>query len=202
MNLSEVAKKVTSFKRTPMYKEVKKRLNEFEFERKSHHEWFSEMCFCLLTANASAESGIRVQKAIGKGFMDLSPSDLSKKLRALKYRFPNVRAKYITEARKCHKIKDMIKGMKSIEAREFLVKNVKGLGMKEASHFLRNTGRTDVAIIDRHILRIMGHEVKGISKEKYLEIEHELSDLSHLTNTTLAELDLILWGIQTGKVLK
>jgi N-glycosylase/DNA lyase len=202
MNISSLAKKVLEFKKSDKYPEVRKRLKEFNFESKEHHEWFSELCFCLLTANASAEAGIRVQKAIGKGFLSLHPDKLSKRLKELKYRFPNVRAKYIHEARKCHKIKDMIKGMPSEQAREFLVENVKGLGMKEASHFLRNTGRTDVAIIDRHIMRVLGHPVKSINKRNYLDMEDRLLRLAKLTKTNQAELDLILWSIQTGKVLK
>jgi len=202
MNLDLIAKKVIKFKESEKYEEVKMRLREFNFEKKHHHEWFSELCFCLLTANASAESGIRVQNAIGRGFLDLEPEKLSRKLRELKYRFPNVRAKYIHEARRCSNIKDIIEKMPSGEAREFLVKNIKGLGMKEASHFLRNTGRTDVAIIDRHILRSMGQEVKGINKKRYEELELKLAQLARITKTSLAELDLILWAMQTGKVLK
>ena len=36
---------------------VEQRLNEFsDFKNKQGEEWFSEMCFCLLTANSSRES--------------------------------------------------------------------------------------------------------------------------------------------------
>ena len=62
MSLEKLSKRVLAFKKSERYDEVKKRLREFDFERKGHHEWFSELCFCLLTANASAEAGIRVQK--------------------------------------------------------------------------------------------------------------------------------------------
>ena len=39
--------------------------------------------------------------------------------------------------------------------RNFIAENVKGYGLKEASHFLRNIGKSDnqIAILDRHILR-------------------------------------------------
>src|SRR5437773_34725 len=48
-------------------------------------------------------------------------------------------------------------------ARAWLVREVDGLGWKEASHFLRNIGRGDgLAILDRHILRnLMRHGVIG-----------------------------------------
>jgi SAM-dependent methyltransferase len=76
-------------------------------------------------------------------------------LRELGHRFPNTRAKYIVEARK--HAKDLKKIVHStfdnVDAlREWLADNVKGLGFKESSHFLRNIGFEDVAIIDFHII--------------------------------------------------
>jgi len=202
MDAPSLAKKVIDFKKTEKYKEVRKRLKDFDFSEKHKDEWFSELCFCLLTANATAEGGIRVQKALGKSVCDMPQEQLSKKLKELRYRFPNKRAEYICEAQKCFNVKSIIQKMPSKQARGWLVDNVKGLGMKEASHFLRNTGRTDVAIIDRHILRAMGKEVKSVSKKDYEKFEGGLSKLASLTHTSLAELDLILWAMQTGKVLK
>ena len=90
------------------------------------------------------------------------------------------------------------------EARIFLVNEIKGIGYKEASHFLRNVGYSDVAIIDRHILRFMLQEKliseipKTISPKKYLEYEKILEQF----NIPLDKLDLILWVKMTGKVLK
>jgi len=202
MDINALSKKVLDFKKTERYNEVKKRLKDFDFSNKRHSEWFSELCFCLLTANATAEGGIKVQNALGKKFHLLKENELSKELKNLRYRFPNKRAHYICVAQKCFKIKGLIKNMPSKEARDFLVNNIKGFGMKEASHFLRNTGRTDVAIIDRHILRSMGYGVKSLDKKRYEMLELKLAQLAHITHTSLAELDLILWAIQTGKVLK
>jgi N-glycosylase/DNA lyase len=77
------------------------------------------------------------------------------------------------------------------------------LGWKEASHFLRNTGRKNVAIIDRHILRSLRFkDVKALNEKKYLEIEKKLEKIAGHSNLNLAELDLYLWRDQTGKVLK
>ena len=184
---------------------IRKRIEEFSsFSKKPSSAWFSELCFCILTANASAKGGIKVQDEVGEeGFLGLSEKDLSKKLKDIGYRFPNVRAKYIAEARKHAKgLKVMMKSMTSFQAREWLVENVKGIGMKEASHFLRNTGRTDLAILDKHIIRSMGREAKALTPEKYLDIEKELNSLAKATGTNLAELDLLLWHGQTGEVLK
>jgi len=183
---------------------IKQRLSEFDsFKDKPNEEWFSELCFCLLTANASAAGGMKVQQLISTNeLLTLSQERLSVKLRAIGYRFPNVRSKYIVEARAHKNIKEIIGKMDDKEARQFLVENIKGLGMKEASHFLINVGRKDVAILDKHILRIIGKDVKSMNKKTYEEIEKELVVLSKATKTNLAELDLILWYKQTGKVLK
>ena len=119
------------------------------------------------------------------------------------YRFYNKRAEYIIKAREFIDIKRHLKNKDDKKAREFLVQSIKGLGWKEASHFLRNTGRKDVAIIDRHILRSMGfHDIKTLSEKKYFEIEEKLEKIAEHAKLNLAELDLYLWSTQTGKVLK
>ena len=90
--------------------------------------------------------------------------------------------------------------------REWLVKNVKGLGMKEASHFLRNIGFKDLAIIDFHIVDILVenkiiNKPKNLNKE-YIKIEEKLRGIAKKVKLSLAELDLYLWYMETGKVLK
>ena len=88
-----------------------------------------------------------------------------------------------------------------------MVDNIKGLGMKEASHFLRNIGFKDFAIIDFHIIDILVKyglikKPKTLTKNKYLEIEGILKEIAKKTNLNLAELDLYLWYEETDKVLK
>ena len=191
-------------------KVVAKRMREFkDVGKKSSNEIFKELCFCLLTANYDAEKAIRIQKAVGDGFLELSEEDLSKKLKKLGYRFPNIRAKFIVEARK---YKDSLK--KTIESyktdkslREWLVKNIKGLGFKESSHFLRNIGCKNCAIIDFHIVDILvAHKLikkpKNLTEKAYLDIEKVLKKMADKLDLNLAELDLYLWYLETGKVLK
>ncbi|MEM2975891.1 MAG: N-glycosylase, partial [Candidatus Bathyarchaeia archaeon] len=94
-----------------------------------------------------------------------------------------------------------------IALREWLVKNIKGIGYKEASHFLRNIGFTNLAIIDFHILNILTrHKLikkpKTLTRKNYLEIEQTLKNIAEKLNLTLAELDLYLWYIETNKILK
>jgi N-glycosylase/DNA lyase len=188
---------------------VKKRVGDFlSFKFKDDREWFSELCFCILTANSSAEIGIKIQNEVGyEGFAKFEREELVKRLKELGYRFYNVRASYIVEARKHLDIKDRIKGLEAREAREWLVKNVKGLGYKEASHFLRNTGTLDLAILDRHILRMMekGGVIKmpkNLSRKRYLKIESKFIELAERLEMRAGELDLYLWYLATGKILK
>ena len=93
------------------------------------------------------------------------------------------------------------------EKREWLVKNIKGLGFKESSHFLRNIGFFDYAIIDFHIVDILVdnkiiQKPKNLNKENYLTIEKKLEKLANKTNLSLGELDLYLWYMETGTVYK
>jgi len=176
---------------------IHQRLREFERNK----NYFSELCFCTLTAGASAKSGIKCQAALKDKFGILSEKNLQKELKKLGYRFHN-RAEYIRKNQKKIKILSKINKMPSNSAREFLVKHFKGIGMKEASHFLRNIGRKDVAIIDRHILRSLGFKFDSLTAKDYIRIESKLRQLSKKAHINLAELDLILWFMQTGKVLK
>lgn len=186
------------------------RTKEFKALGKKKDDYiFNELCFCILAANYSAEKGIRIQKEIGNGFCCLSEKELARKLKQLGYRYPNTRASYIITARR-HKngLKNKISSFSDDkELREWVVKNIKGLGYKEASHFLRNIGRKDFAIIDFHIIDVLvNHGLierpKTLTKKKYLEIEKVLKKLAKKSGLNLAELDLYLWCIETGKVLK
>jgi N-glycosylase/DNA lyase len=204
---------LVDLKISPISVEIKERLEEFKLlGTLGEDEWFSELCFCLLTANSSAKKGIEVQTKIGGGFDTLSQKELSAALKKLGYRFFNKRAEYIIEARK-HR-KGLKKGIQKLatkdtrKAREWLVENVKGMGYKEASHFLRNVGYTDVAILDRHILRTM-HEndlipelPKSLNRVQYLTYENLLRLIAFRFKISLAALDLYLWYMRTGKVLK
>lgn len=185
---------------------VDSRLKEFqELSELDNSCWFSELCFCLLTANSKALTAIEIQKELGsEGFLGYSQEHIAQIIKKNKHRFHNNKAKYIVEARKFYNIKDLLKKMSGVEAREFLVKNIKGLGFKEASHFLRNVGYSDVAIIDRHIIRFLVNYKyldsvpKVISKKYYFNSE----DILKKFNIPLDKLDLMIWYHMTGKILK
>ena len=107
------------------------------------------------------------------------------------------------------KIKDKIKEHNPEEAREWLVKNVKGLGMKESSHFLRNIGfGFDLAILDRHILKNLKKNgiIKDIpnclTKKRYMETEEKMRDFSKEIGISMGKLDLLFWSKETGEIFK
>lgn len=192
---------------------IDERLQEFlNTKSQSIEEIFKELCFCVMTANCSAEKCIEIHEGVRDGFLDLSEVELSNKFKTLGYRFPNVRANYIIKARNIiRELENILKSNNNdnIESdlRDWLVANVKGLGYKEASHFLRNIGYKNLAIIDFHIIDVLEkHNLiqrpKTLTKKKYMEIEILLKQVASKVNTNLAELDLYLWFMETGKVLK
>lgn len=207
--MGDLVERVVDLKKSLIAKVVAERIKEFgEIGEKRKDEVFGELCFCLMTANFSAEKCVDIQKKMGRGFGLLSEKELAGELKRHGHRFPNTRANYICEARKCEGDLSKLVGSGK-QRREKLVRQIKGLGMKEASHFLRNVGFKDVAIVDFHIIDLLNREglisfnrKKGLSRKKYLEIEKVLEDLARKVGLNLAELDLYLWYVETGKILK
>ena len=125
-------------------------------------------------------------------------------------RFKNKKAQYIIEARRFYNIKEILKNLKDVfEMREWLCKNIKGIGYKEASHFLRNIGfYEDVAILDRHILKnlkklkVIEEIPKNLTKKNYLEIENKMKKFAKEIGIPLPHLDFVLWYKETGEIFK
>jgi N-glycosylase/DNA lyase len=207
--MNKLINKIETLKNSDIAKSVEKKIMFFKnINKKSNDELFKEICFCILTANYNAEKCIKIQNEIGECFLTDSKEEISEKLRDYGHRFPNARAEYIFESLKCKdKLEEIIQITDKKALRDWIVDNIKGLGYKEASHFLRNVGFDDYAIIDFHIIDILTDynlikKPKTITKKKYFEIENLLKSLAKKTNLTLAELDLYLWYLETGKILK
>jgi len=205
---------IRNLRNSELSRTIDKRLKEFEnFKNKSTKEWFSELCFCILTANSKAVTGLKIQNELkAKGFCEYPHNLIRETIKKNKHRFHNNKATYIISAREHisikNKIKKITKQKSESEAREWLVKNIKGLGYKEASHFMRNVGYKNLAILDRHILNLMKennfiNEIpKPLTRKKYLEIEEIFKKLTKKLNMSCAELDLYMWYMKAGKVLK
>lgn len=193
--------------------QIIQRLQEFQsFKNKSSKEWLSELNYCILTANSKASTAIIVQKELDKKGDKITVEEATVLLRKHNHRFHNTKAERIIKAKEHKNIKEtlqaIIKKEGVIGARNWLVKNVEGIGMKEASHYLRNTGHDGIAILDRHIIStmkengIIDEEPKLLDTKTYLELEKRFLNLSKKLNIRPAELDLTLWCLKSGAVLK
>jgi N-glycosylase/DNA lyase len=196
---------------------IQKRLAEFrQVMQWKDEEVFAELCFCLLTPQSSAKVCWEAVTALKERTLLLKgrPSELEPLMKSV--RFSDSKAKYIVEARDMFssdgklQLKSQISSFYNpFELREWLVENVKGLGYKEASHFLRNIGLgEEFAILDRHILRNLNRlgvipEIPStITKKRYVEIEEKLRRFAAEIGIPLAELDLLFWSRETGWIFK
>ena len=193
---------------------VENRIAEFlDVHKKDTYAWFEELAYCLLTAYSSAERGqLCVDALCDCGALTHgSLEEVAETLRCQGHRFAERRAEYIVKARRlAAELKQTIKSFSNTgDARRWLVESVKGLGLKESSHFLRNVGYLDLAILDRHIIANMKEHGliqddggKGLTKRRYLEYERLLTEVAKQVGMDLGEMDLYLWYSKTGKVLK
>ena len=198
--------------------EIKERLQYFKkIWNKSDEDIFAELCFCLLTPQSKARAADRAIKNLMKNNVLLSGKRIQilRELRIQGIRFPDNKTKFIIEAREFFTrngridIKSKLKKGSVDSKREWLVKNVKGLGYKEASHFLRNIGLGfDLAILDRHIMKnllkygIIEEIPKCLTKKCYLSLENKMKEFSKKVNIPMADLDLLFWSEETGEIFK
>ncbi len=196
--------------------EIRARLAEFEavWKRGSDERLWEEMVFCFFTGGCSARMGLRSIEAVRPLLITGTHEELMNALLG-RHRYPRARAGYIVASRTFLQADCGLQLRKKLESfenplerRDWLVKRIKGLGYKEASHFLRNIGLTGYAILDKHILRSLA-ELKIIDDPKppntrlrYLTIENKLKNLALLSGINFDELDLVLWSMKTGEILK
>jgi len=195
---------------------IKNRLKEFERLRKAKDEdIFSELCFCILTPQSKAVYCDEAIKELKRGGLLVKGDKKALRTRLNKVRFPNNKCAYLLAARKLFSngnglnIKNKLNPDDIVQTRHWLAENVKGLGYKEASHFLRNIGfGRDVAILDVHILRnlkkykVIKEIPSSISKKSYMDIENKMRAFSKKINVPMGELDLLFWSNQTGFIFK
>ena len=183
----------------------------------SDERLFEEMCFCILAVQSKAHSADAAVRSILEADLLWSgrPRTIASVLRRTT-RFHNHKAAYIVRARDRFFPNGQPQLRRSLDefsdgkaARRWLVEEVDGLGLKEASHFLRNVGRgEDLAILDRHILRnLVRHEIirripTSLTPKRYLAIERRMERFSDELGIPLATLDLLFWSRETGEIFK
>ena len=201
-------------------KEIRKRLGEFEaiWLKGSDARLWEELAYCIFTAGASARMGLNSVDAVRPLLLDGDSDAMTHALKkAGAHRFPVARPRYIVTTRNYFHVDCGMKLRKRLrsfrdpfERRDWLAqeKQVKGLGYKEASHFLRNIGVKGHAILDKHVMRCLA-EIGVIdtakppsTRRKYLEVEQQLVRFARDVRIDFDELDLVLWSMKTGEVLK
>lgn len=183
-----------------------------EFARVPPEEYFYELAYCLLTPQSSAANAGRAIEALRKANCFDRPKVSARilKSRAHYIRFHNTKARRLAEANAqtatLHSV--LSKEHQAEDVRRWIVRHVHGLGWKEASHFLRNIGYRDLAILDRHILKnLRVHNVirkipKTLTPKRYQAIEQEFRLFAREVGISMDELDLFFWSRETGEILK
>ena len=198
--------------------EIRQRLGEFAaiWDDGTDTHLLEEMVFCFFTGGCSARMGINSLAAVRSILLTADQPEMAKALVG-SHRYPNARSKYVVASRdflREHCDLKLRKKLKSFDCRlarrDWLVqeKGIKGLGYKEASHYLRNIGFTGYAILDKHVLNCLT-ELKIIddpkppnTRSRYLMVEEKLKHLTEMTQIDFDELDLVLWSMKTGVILK
>jgi len=198
--------------------DIEKRLEHFKdvWINEDDEEIFYELVFCLLTPQSKAKvcwnSVLRLKKrGVHKNCQTNEICyDISN------VRFKNKKSEYIVKMHNDYfkkgrfLLKDLLNKMPdSTEKRDFLVKNIKGMGYKEASHFLRNTGfGENLAILDRHILKnlfladVIDEIPSNMSRRVYEGIEEKMVLFSNKIKIPLAHLDFVMWYKEAGEIFK
>lgn len=196
---------------------IEARLREFDqlWLNADEERLFEELVFCLLTPQSRARScWAAVEKLSSKDMLRCPAGErLQAELKGV--RFSRRKAEYICMARELLTVNGSLSVRSHMDpqnpfhTREWLVEKVKGIGYKEASHFLRNIGLgRDLAILDRHILKslarygVISDIPKSLSRSRYLKIEAAMSDFSRCIDIPMSHLDMILWYMGAGEVFK
>ncbi len=201
-----------------IHKKIEPQIKErfLQFKRNGTPERIQkEFYFCLLTPQCKARvCWDNVEKLFRGGVLQCgSEKQISGSLCGVRFR--NNKSRYIVEAReKCFNgsglfLRKLYEEGNAEVLRSYIVENVKGMGYKEASHFLRNTGRGDeLAILDRHILRglvaagVIGAVPGNLLPGKYLCTEELMKRFAEEAEIPMFHLDFVFWYYFNGEVFK
>lgn len=198
--------------------EIRARLAEFQHlrEKATDARLWEELVFCIFTAGASARMGLRSIEAVRTTLRNGSHDELTEALRGA-HRYPRARSGYIVTTRDYltrefkMRLRERLESFDDQHARrDWLARErqVKGLSYKEASHFLRNVGFRGYAILDKHILRSLAEmevietNAPPTTRARYLDTEERLRRFARDVRIDFDELDLVLWSMKTGEILK
>ncbi len=190
--------------------DIRNRLQDF---KKVHEkDYFYEASYCILTPQTKAKNAdLAIKRLIELDFKNNSFNPQEILFDKSNYiRFHNTKAQRLIDLKENFSIIEYFlkTNHTPFEKREFILKNIKGYGLKESSHFLRNIGYENLAILDRHILSNfvkigLFPEIPKINPNKYYyETEREFLAMADIINIPIDELDLLFWSIENGEILK
>ncbi|MEG0069241.1 MAG: N-glycosylase/DNA lyase [Cetobacterium sp.] len=198
---------------------IQKRLEEFKniWNFGDNKDIFCELAFCILTPQSKARNAWRAISELKESSILFNGSEeeilpylnivrfnktKAKNLYLLRYQMTDDNGKFIT--------KDFFSKFNNpFEMREWIVKNIRGMSYKEASHFLRNVGfGQELAILDRHILKnlvaleVIAEIPKTITPKLYKEIEEKLRNFCEEVRIPMENIDLLLWYLEAKDIFK
>ena len=200
---------------TQLYSErlsaIQKRLSDFKKIEKG--EWFYEACYCILTPQSKAIHADIVCSILKKEDFFLNGFDTVSILGNPEHyiRFHHQKSKNLQSLRNhFSEIESIIDTHKELpfDLRDILCSRIKGFGLKESAHFMRNIGIFGPTILDRHILKHLaacnvieqGTIIKN--SKHYLHIEQLWLLYCSQIHIPMEEMDLLFWSIETGIILK
>lgn len=198
--------------------EIRARLAQFDavWRTASDARLWEELVYCIFTAGASARMGLRSVEAVRSLLDEGTHEELAAALTG-RHRYPRSRSGYVVVTREhlrqdCGlRLRERLAGFSDpVARRDWLARErgIKGLGYKESSHFLRNVGLRGYAILDKHILRCLAEigvtesPDPPATRARYLATEESLRRFARDARIDFDELDLVLWSMKTGEILK
>lgn len=198
-------------------RELDRNNSSLKWSRLSEEELFAELASCIVGSRVTFEKAKAVSDLLKRDDL-LSIRDLMESpglyerrvhsvLRGQKCLYARSKARYIVRTGKRiyleenTSIKEMLaRARDQYDARETLAELCLGIGLKQASLFLRNIHYADsLAILDTHVINYMnmlgfGNGLrKSLTRRLYLLYETQLRDYSKKFNTSVAKLDVSIW---------
>ena len=191
------------------YEKNKNRVKEFleQTKTRTDEHILGELYFCLMTPQSKAKYAREAVNRLKKEGL-LFTVELAKLKEYLRFvRFGDKKAGYIVKSRELFPTVKARLDEEPRVLREWLAgkTGIKGFGLKESSHFLRNIGIGfgELAIIDVHVrnfLQSIGlSDEKPITKKTYQELEEKFLELSKQLEIPPEELDIAIWLYQSGE---
>lgn len=199
--------------------ELHKSNQGYQWDQLSEDELFAELVSCIIGSQVVFEKAkrasdlLRQKELLTVQRLTAEPKKYEIKIYAIlnqqKCLYARTKARYIvTTAIRIYvdegtSIQEILESAHDqYAAREVLAELCLGIGLKQASLFLRNIHYADdLAILDTHVLSYMSltglkeDSDKSLNRNKYLSYENQLRDYSQKFNISVAQLDVSIWVV-------